>query len=120
MHASCVLIQRDGKILALHRADGKGYALPVGKQDPGERYSETAVRECFEETGFVCVVTGSPFVMDRGEFTVTTYRATIVAEGVATHAHEGTVEWVDPAKLVEDSDFEEYNRLCFKYFDLDT
>lgn len=116
-YASCVLITReDGKILSLFRADGKGYGLPGGKQDPGETFAETAIRECFEETGHVCTLTSEPFVSMCGEHTVYTYAAKTLVVGEPTHAHEGEVRWVDSIKLVDETAFKQYDVDCFNHF----
>jgi ADP-ribose pyrophosphatase YjhB (NUDIX family) len=52
--AAAILIQKDSKILLVRRAGHprKGYwTLPVGYVDAGESPSQTAERECKEETG---------------------------------------------------------------------
>lgn len=48
--ASGLLIIRNGNPLAVYDPE-RGWGLPAGKSEPGETPTETAVRECFEETG---------------------------------------------------------------------
>jgi 8-oxo-dGTP pyrophosphatase MutT (NUDIX family) len=116
-YAACVLIVDDeDNILSLLRSDGKGYGLPGGKLDPGESLDCCAVRECFEETGHVCVLEGVPFVALCGEHTVYTYFAKTVAVGQPTHAHEGEAMWVKPIKLIEETAFKQYDTDCFDFF----
>lgn len=40
-----------GRILLIHKVDNDLWALPGGGHDPGERITDTAVREVREETG---------------------------------------------------------------------
>jgi 8-oxo-dGTP pyrophosphatase MutT (NUDIX family) len=40
-----------GRILLIHKVDNDLWALPGGGHDPGERITDTAVRETQEETG---------------------------------------------------------------------
>ncbi len=51
--ASLVILEKEEKILLIRRfntgfADGL-YTLPSGKADPGESFTQTAIRETFEE-----------------------------------------------------------------------
>ena len=49
----------DGAALVVREADEDGWSEPAGKQEPGERLAETAVRETREETGVDCRVVGA-------------------------------------------------------------
>lgn len=40
-----------GRILLIHKVDNDLWALPGGGHDPGERITDTAIRETLEETG---------------------------------------------------------------------
>lgn len=52
--AACVLIVRDGLVLAVSRKDDHAaFGLPAGSIEPGEPPKAAAVRELREETGFV-------------------------------------------------------------------
>ena len=51
LRASIGIIQRDGKILIIHRNDGRGLSLPGGISKWRETEEETLAREVLEETG---------------------------------------------------------------------
>jgi ADP-ribose pyrophosphatase YjhB (NUDIX family) len=51
--ASAFVLDAQGRVLLQRRADNGYWGLPAGHADIGESISETAVRETFEETGFV-------------------------------------------------------------------
>jgi 8-oxo-dGTP pyrophosphatase MutT (NUDIX family) len=119
--SACVLIQNElGHVLALRRSDGKGYGFPGGKVEEGEVVSRAAVRECFEETGYVVELDKSQplFVTTEGSFEVSTYKAYVACVGTPTHSHEGEVCWVDPQFLVNESNYGDYNRECFEHFNV--
>ncbi|RLK61165.1 NUDIX hydrolase [Actinokineospora cianjurensis] len=46
-----VVRNEDGHLLLIHKIDNNLWALPGGGHDPGERITDTAVRETWEETG---------------------------------------------------------------------
>ena len=47
-----------GEVLLVSDADRDGWSEPAGKDEPGERLEETALRETREETGVECEITG--------------------------------------------------------------
>jgi 8-oxo-dGTP diphosphatase len=50
--AAAAIIQDDaGRVLLIRRGDGRGWSLPGGMMEPGERVAEAVVREVREETG---------------------------------------------------------------------
>jgi 8-oxo-dGTP diphosphatase len=50
--AAAAIIQDDaGRVLLIRRGDGRGWSLPGGMMEPGERIAEAVVREVWEETG---------------------------------------------------------------------
>ena len=42
------------EVLIVHRPKHLDWSLPAGKLDPGETLAECALREVYEETGYVC------------------------------------------------------------------
>ena len=54
--AAAFVQDAQGRVLLQKRADNGYWGLPAGHADVGESISETAVRETFEETGFVVKV----------------------------------------------------------------
>ena len=46
------------RILLTHRADDGSWGLPGGGVEPGESWSQAAVRECQEETGWLVRIIG--------------------------------------------------------------
>ncbi len=49
--AIVIVMDADGRILAIQRQDNKAWAFPAGYCELGENVAQTAVRETFEETG---------------------------------------------------------------------
>jgi hypothetical protein len=49
--ASVCFVAPDGRILFLHRTDGKGWDIPGGHREAGETTEQNALREAREETG---------------------------------------------------------------------
>lgn len=47
------VIVRDGQVLLTHWHEGRQWSLPGGGIEAGEQPADAAVREIFEETGFV-------------------------------------------------------------------
>ena len=48
------IVERDGRIIVVHRPRYDDWSLPKGKLDSGETFEQAALREVEEETGFVC------------------------------------------------------------------
>ncbi|MFI6849243.1 NUDIX domain-containing protein [Kitasatospora sp. NBC_00085] len=53
--AIAVVLDDQGRVLLIQRADDGRWALPGGILDPGEQPADGVVRECLEETGVVAV-----------------------------------------------------------------
>jgi 8-oxo-dGTP pyrophosphatase MutT (NUDIX family) len=45
------VVERDGRVLLVHRPRYDDWTFPKGKLDPGESFEDAAVREVQEETG---------------------------------------------------------------------
>jgi ADP-ribose pyrophosphatase YjhB (NUDIX family) len=58
------IIDENGRILLIKRADNKKWAMPGGALEVGETPAEGAVREAFEETGLKCQVLALVGVFD--------------------------------------------------------
>ena len=49
--AAAVILDEASRVLLIRRGDGRGWALPGGFMEPGERIVDCLVREVQEETG---------------------------------------------------------------------
>jgi ADP-ribose pyrophosphatase YjhB (NUDIX family) len=54
--SACAIIEQDGKILLIDRADGLGYTIPGGIVRYKETVEQCVVREVREETGYVVAI----------------------------------------------------------------
>lgn len=52
---AAAVIDKEGKILLMRRADNSLWAMPAGVMEVGETAAEAVVRETYEETGIRCV-----------------------------------------------------------------
>lgn len=101
--AACVLIERDGGVLAVSRRNLPGaLGLPGGKLEPGETPAEGAARELAEETGLrvdparlVLVYTGA-----EGAHVVATFLAPDPGGDPVQPTGEGAVVWASWPALV--------------------
>jgi 8-oxo-dGTP diphosphatase len=48
---AAVILDPAGRVLLIRRGDGRGWSLPGGMMEPGEKLAECLVREVQEETG---------------------------------------------------------------------
>ena len=110
--ANVVVVNDEGAILLIRRADNDNWALPGGGMDLGESLPDTAVRETAEETGIDVQITGLVGIYTdprhvilytsnneaRQEFSVV-FTARPVG-GTPTTSDESTeVRWVDPTDI---------------------
>jgi len=56
--AGVVVRDELGRILLIQRADDLTWGLPGGHVEPGETWSQAAIRECREETGWFVRIVG--------------------------------------------------------------
>ena len=56
--ANVAVLNDAAELLLIRRADNGNYALPGGAMDFGESLTETAIRECREETGYEIEIDG--------------------------------------------------------------
>jgi 8-oxo-dGTP diphosphatase len=50
------VVERDGRLLLVHRPRYDDWTFPKGKLDPGESFEDAALREVEEETGVRCTL----------------------------------------------------------------
>lgn len=121
--AAGVLITKEenGKTLVLairSRTSSRGVNFPCGKIEPNEVSEVTAVRECYEETGFVVRLAPDSRAyrgVNEAGVTVTIYKAEIVCGNPLHTTDEGAVVWVDPCELTN-SAYAKYNINVLEYF----
>ncbi|PRX43850.1 ADP-ribose pyrophosphatase YjhB (NUDIX family) [Prauserella shujinwangii] len=101
-----------GRLLLIHKVDNDLWALPGGGHDPGERITDTAVREVKEETGLDIEVTGlvgtytNPghvMAYDDGEvrqqFSLCFHGRWVGGQPREDGTETKAARWVDPAEL---------------------
>lgn len=104
------VIDQQGRILLIRRADNGLWAMPGGALDVGETAAEGVVREALEETGVACEAVGLVGIFDS-RFCGTKSRhhlyqivflcrPTAAANVEASHAHEvHETQWFTEAEL---------------------
>ncbi len=107
--AVAVLLERDGKVLLVRRANEpfRGlWTLPAGFVNAGEDPAQAAMRECAEETGLVVKITG---ILDihagrehpRGSDFVIFYRGQVQAGALQAGDDADAAEWFEDGGLPE-------------------
>jgi 8-oxo-dGTP pyrophosphatase MutT (NUDIX family) len=125
--ACCILMNQDGNILSVSRKTNhldKG--LPGGKCDGNETYMEAAIREVFEETGYIVADLEPVFMADgdtgeaissldnppvNSKNKIPCNAVTFVAKSynkVSEATETGRVDWVKPSDICTGS-FAKYN-----------
>ena len=109
--AACVLVWKDGKVLAVSRhEDPSSFGFPCGKVEEGEAPDFTAKRELLEETGLIANDLSLVYQGFDGERVVYTYEGSISGEINTKEPHE--IRWMEPSELVSGI-FSDYNRAVF-------
>ena len=114
--AVCILIEREGKVLAVSRKNNpEAFGLPGGKVEPGESLEEAASRELQEETGLILNNPRSVFKRmpdPKDPYLCTTFVGDISGE-ISTQ-EKGIVAWVTWDNLIS-GPFGDYNDNLYKY-----
>jgi 8-oxo-dGTP pyrophosphatase MutT (NUDIX family) len=100
LRASIGIIQRDDRILIIHRNDGRGLSLPGGISQWGETEEETLVREILEETGLS--VTGKELKMhyfSDADVPCNISVFEVQASGELNNSWEGSPQWTTVAEI---------------------
>ena len=89
------------EVLVVHRPSYDDWSFPKGKQNPGEKLKETALREVEEETGYRCRLTGRlgqvRYPVGRNQVKEVSYWAMKVTSGRFRPNDEvDEVRWVEP------------------------
>ena len=95
----CMVYDHAGRVLALDKV-GKSYSgttFPGGHVEPGETFTESVIREIYEETGLTVenpVLCGVKQFQDGRRYVVLLYRASRFT-GVLRSSDEGRVFWLE-------------------------
>lgn len=115
--ASVMVVFDNSDVLVISRKSGK-IGLIGGKSEPNENPKETAIRECFEESGIKVTKCREIFALNVvGE--VDYFTTAFLAEeysGEIKSSHEGEVKFVPISDLCDPnkSEFSEYNIKLFR------
>ena len=96
--SACIIIERDGKLLMIERADGLGFTIPGGIVRYNETVEACVLREAREETGYHVVMRGFVGVYSslkrdpRFRAVALAYRGEIV-DGAERDSNEGRTCW---------------------------
>jgi 8-oxo-dGTP diphosphatase len=123
--AACVLLQKDGLILAVSRkSNSDDFGMPGGKVDSGETVEQAARRELKEETGLDAgtlrkLYSGACESETPGLIYWTTTYVAEDFEGELRTREKGVVKWVRPVVLLRGT-FRAYNQNVFVKAGIDT
>jgi 8-oxo-dGTP diphosphatase len=99
-----IVIEQDGKVLMIERADGRGYTVPGGIVRAKETVEHCVVRETYEETGYQVQITGlvgiysSPGRDPRFRSVSIVYKGALLG-GSLRASQEGKPCWRAPAEV---------------------
>jgi 8-oxo-dGTP pyrophosphatase MutT (NUDIX family) len=95
------VIQREGRVLVVHRPGHDDWSFPKGKLEAGESWEQAALREVEEETGLRCAIgnhIGSAFYeVAQGPKEVRYFGMTCTGDPVPD-TEVDDVRWVTPAE----------------------
>ena len=90
------VVERDGRVLLVHRPRYDDWTFPKGKAEEGESDEDCAIREVHEETGLRCVLEHELGVTEYGRKRVRWWRMRAVADdGFAANEEVDELRWVD-------------------------
>jgi len=99
-----VIVEQDGKVLLIDRADGLGYTIPGGIVRYRETIEQCVVREAREETGYTVYITGlvgiycRPGRDPRFRSIAIAYKGSVV-DGSMHGSSEGEPCWREPREV---------------------
>jgi ADP-ribose pyrophosphatase YjhB (NUDIX family) len=126
--ADAAIINDQGEILLMDRADGGGWCLPCGWVEPNETPAQTAVREVREETGLEVIVrqlvgvfTRMPGTRNGPHTMVAVVHLCDVVGGELTLSHEGLAlrYWPIDEVLNWHATHEKYARAAYQVWQSD-
>jgi 8-oxo-dGTP diphosphatase len=103
--SACAIIEQDGKILLIERADGLGFTIPGGITRYDETVEQCVLREVEEETGYSILLTGLSGVYSdlkrdpRFRAVSIAYKGKICG-GSEHSSNEGHVCWRTPEEIL--------------------
>jgi 8-oxo-dGTP diphosphatase len=112
-----IIIEQEGKILLIERADGLGYGMPGGIVRYKETVEDCVLRETYEETGYKVKITGllgvysGPDRDPRFRAMAISYKGVIVG-GTLQKSSEGEPCWRVPSEVFGNMAFD--NELILK------
>ncbi len=101
LRAAGGILERDGRVLVVHRPKYDDWAFPKGKLERGESWEDAAVREVEEETTLRCnlgpYVGSTHYPMPEGMKEVRYFRMAVPGEARAQNEVD-EVRWATPAE----------------------